>query len=318
MEKTDIERIRSLPIEAVAERLGFRVSHHKCLCPFHADKHPSLTFSKAKNSFTCYACSAHGSVIDLTMKALDKNFLEACQWLANGNNVILTERQPAEKPQRTTAPDLEWLNSLVCRPRLNAEAEHFLFEQRKLSPKVVQWLGISSISSPMPCWRYGRPFFDAPSLLIPYRDVDGRLVSVQSRYLGADAEKPRFRFVKGAQCSIFNLPVLKLLSPGEPLFIAEGVSDCMALLSAGHKAIAIPSATLLTPRDRQILASLSTQGAPLNLHMYPDADAPGEKLYRQLLALANEIGASLLRHQLPEGCKDFADLYRTKRKNFNT
>lgn len=88
-------------------------------------------------------------------------------------------------------------------------------------------------------------------------------------------ELPRFKFPRGSNCHIYNLPVLKLLKPGEELWIAEGCSDCWALLSSGHKAIAIPSATLLKPKDLEILSTL-------NLHMFPDADIPGEKLFLQL------------------------------------
>ena len=36
--------------------------------------------------------------------------------------------------------------------------------------------------------------------------------------------------------------------PDDELWITEGCSDCWAMPSAGHKAIAIPSATLLSPR----------------------------------------------------------------------
>ena len=118
---------------------------------------------------------------------------------------------------------------------------------------------------------------------------------------------PRFRFPQGAECGIYNLPVLNLLRPGEQLFIAEGCSDCWSLLSAGHKAIAIPSATLLSRKDVEILstihATLSTE-----FHMYPDRDAPGERLFLQL----QEVLPSLVHHQLPPGCKDFSDLYTSK------
>ena len=85
-----------------------------------------------------------------------------------------------------------------------------------------------------------------PWLQIPYYDRSGRLTGVQNRNLIRGA-LPRFRFPSGSKCGIYNLPVLNLLKPGEPLFITEGSSDCWAMLSAGHKAIAIPSATLLTP-----------------------------------------------------------------------
>ena len=50
---------------------------------------------------------------------------------------------------------------------------------------------------------------------------------------------PRFRFPQGSRCSIYNLPVLNRLRPGEALYIAEGCSDCWSLLSAGHKAARI-------------------------------------------------------------------------------
>ena len=43
MQKYDIEKLRSLPCEGVAQRLGLTVKHHKALCPFHNDHTPSLT-----------------------------------------------------------------------------------------------------------------------------------------------------------------------------------------------------------------------------------------------------------------------------------
>ena len=120
---------------------------------------------------------------------------------------------------------------------------------------------------------------------------------------------PRFRFPRGSQCGIYNLPVLNLLKPGEPLYIAEGCSDCWALLSSGHKAIAIPSATLLTREVVEQLSGLNSSphgeaGRGL-LHMYPDNDVPGERLFLQL----KEVLPSLQRHQLPPGCKDYSEFY---------
>ena len=115
---------------------------------------------------------------------------------------------------------------------------------------------------------------------------------------------PRFRFPYGARCSIYNLPVVKMLKPGEKLFITEGCSDCWAMLSAGHKAIAIPSATLLKPEDKKWLAELGER-LQIEWHMFPDRDAPGESLFLQL----KEILPSLVHHQLPPDCKDFSEYY---------
>ena len=117
-------------------------------------------------------------------------------------------------------------------------------------------------------------------------------------------EVPRFRFPQGSRCTIYNLPVLSRLREAEPLWIAEGASDCWALLSAGHKAIAIPSATLLKPDDLALLETLNLKlGTPF--HMAPDQDLPGERLFLQLRGRL----PNLTRHQLPPGCKDYADYY---------
>ena len=304
MEKYELDKLRALPIEGVADRLGLKVRKHKSLCPFHADKHPSLSFYARKNMYKCFVCDAHGGPIDLTMHVLGKPFLEACRWLADEHNVILTEWKPAEKPKREFPPDVEYLSRLVAHPVLHAEARDFLFRQRRIHPAVVQWMGISSISVATHCWRHGKPYYDAPSLLFPYRDRNGRLMNVQSRYLGQKEGVPRFRFPSHSECRIYGLPVVERLQTGEGLWLSEGVTDCLALLSSGRKAIAIPGATLLKPEDVKLLATLRTEKKTV-FHIFPDRDEPGERLYRQLLHAANDIGACLLREELPDGCKDF-------------
>lgn len=224
-----------------------------------------------------------------------------------------------------------WLNEAACR---------FLFDERKIDGRVARWCRLSSWTD-----RKGVNW-----LQIPYFDREGRLVGIQNRNLdfhrksrptdsmdsektgksscptdftddtdskvsigskaGTDSEEaPRFRFPYGSQCGIYNLQVLNLLTQGERLFITEGCSDCWAMLSAGHKAIAIPSATLLKPEDRDVLAYIG-ETFGVEWHMFPDRDAPGERLFLQL----KEILPSLIHHQLPLGCKDFGEAYL---KGFN-
>ena len=84
----------------------------------------------------------------------------------------------------------------------------------------------------------------------------------------------------------------------------------MALMSAGHKTIAIPSATLLKEEDLKPIKELaeklsSSLSLTMELHIYPDKDQAGEQLYRQLAYLAPKIGCLLIRETLPEGFKDF-------------
>ena len=90
MEKYEIDRLRSLPIEDVAERLGLHVTRHKSLCPFHDDHHASLTYCTRRGTFRCFVCDAHGGPIDLVMRLLGKSFPEACRWLALSTCNMLT------------------------------------------------------------------------------------------------------------------------------------------------------------------------------------------------------------------------------------
>ena len=311
MEHFEIEKLRSLPIEGVAERLGLTVKKHKALCPFHPDSHPSLSFYAKRNMYKCFVCDAHGGPIDLTMKVTGKSFVEACRWLADEHNVILTEWKPAEKPKKEYPPDVEYLGRLVEHPVLNTEAREFLFRERRLHPAVVRWMGIASISVATPCWRHGKPYYDAPSLLFPYCDRTGRLMNVQSRYLGKEEGVPRFRFASRSECRIYGLPVVERLQTGEGLWLSEGVTDCLALLSSGRKAIAIPGATLLKPEDVKLLATLKSEKRTV-FHIFPDRDEAGERLYRQLVNAINGIGACLIRDELPDGCKDFGQWWASQ------
>ena len=315
MDRLELQKLRDLPIEGVAERLGIQVTmHHKALCPFHEDHHPSLSFSLRKNTYRCFVCGAHGDVIDLVMHRLGKSFPDACRWLADEHNIIISER----KPQELTPPlshregagvslfDASRYARYFEHPWLNDEARRFLFEERHLDERVVRWCRLTS-------WRDRQ---GTPWLQIPYYSQEGRLVGVQNRNLAEG--HPRFRFPAGSRCGIYNLPVLNRLREGDQLWITEGCSDCWAMLSSGHKAIAIPSATLLTHEDKELLTSNLSLGSaalhskePLtsNLHMYPDHDAPGERLFMQL----KELLPSLQHHQLPPECKDYSDYFLLKK-----
>ena len=97
MEKYELQKLRDLPVEGVAERLGLEVKRHKCLCPFHTDHHASMSFKVSRNTYRCFVCGASGGPIDLVMRYLNKPFLDACRWLADENNIIITEAKITQK-----------------------------------------------------------------------------------------------------------------------------------------------------------------------------------------------------------------------------
>ena len=329
MEKYEILKLRDLPIEKVAEQMGMKVEHHKALCPFHDDHHASLSFNTRKNNCRCYVCMGDSvGTIDLVMKYLGKDFLSACRWLAEEHQVQLEEDRKREASSSSSSPgasssggsspednsggfssgksssfDASRYARFFEHPWLNLAARRFLFEERKIDERVAAWCRLTS-------WTDKK---GVNWLQIPYFSTEGKLIGIQNRNL--DYKKgestPRFRFPYGAKCSIYNLPIVRGMAPDEQLFITEGCSDCWAMLSAGHKAIAIPSATMLKPDDKKWLAEIGSQ-LKIEWHMFPDKDAPGESLFLQL----KEILPSLVHHQLPPGCKDFSEYYLKEKTEF--
>ena len=305
MNKIDLDEIRATPIEEVAENLGIGIVRHMALCPFHNDKHPSLHFDLKKNRYKCFACGASGNVIDLVMRYNNMEFKEAINWI--GNKEVNTAKDNAyeKKESREEAVDIEYLEVLMKNVCINEDAARFLFDERRIDSRVVEWCGLTSISSDTPCWRWGKAFYDAPSLLIPYRDVDGKLLTVQGRYLGKE-KKPRFKFPHGSQAGMYNKPVIATLKKGDELWITEGPSDCWAMMSAGRKAVAIPSATSLTAGDLRLLGDGLQKG--VSLHMAPDNDRPGMELFKTLKRHFPDLQG----HVLPDGVKDFGEMWKLK------
>ena len=339
-----MERLKGVPIEEVARRLGMEVGRHKALCFMHDDHHPSLAFNVRKNMYYCFVCQKGGGPIQLVQAHQGWSFPEACVWLGAEFGIWWPEEDDTEPktPRQRSQPavishpkqeepevvlDTEIGERLMEYATLSKAARKFLFEERHYSPKVVSDLHVGSLvdaqrmavkliktfgkerceHSGLFYQRNGRLHlcYEAPCLLFPYYDLEGRLLSIQSRYLGEiDDQTTRFVFPRGVRQRLFNMPVLKDLRPDEPLYVSEGVTDCLALLSDGKKAVAFPSSSICHPEDVRLLAHKF-------LFMYPDRDAAGETLYTRLNQALESTGTALHRLDLPEGCKDYSEYYLT-------
>lgn len=355
--KFDIQKLRELDILQVADLLGMGLRNKRALCIHHDDHHPSLAFNVRKNTCHCYSCGFSADTIGLVRERLNLGFSEACRWLADHFDVYIadehrdTHRKDVKKAVTASdrrmaslrahfaethvshghpssayvAPssvDVEFYQQMFRQMHLSESGRRFLFEERLLSPEALKVCYIVSTEQSVCMARVGRGVFDGPSLIFPYFDQEGRLVSVQSRYLGKKRpessfdmnkvsldeakpkEIPRFKFAPGSHRMIYGLDRLKDYPPGEPLLITEGPSDCWTALTLGFHAIAIPSATLF---DRRFQALLTGR----NLHIFPDQDEAGLSLYFEL----KQALPSLVYHQLPEGCKDLSEYYLKLRRS---
>lgn len=236
-------------------------------------------------------------------KCADKKVLTASDRRMASLRAHFAETHVSHEHVAPSSVDVEFYQQMFRQMHLSESGQRFLFEERLLSPEALKVCQIVSTEQSVCMARVGRGVFDGPSLIFPYFDQEGRLVSVQSRYLGKKKEIPRFKFAPGSHRMIYGLDRLKDYPPDEPLLITEGPSDCWTALTLGIHAIAIPSATLFDRRFQGLLAGR-------NLHIFPDQDEAGLSLYFEL----KKALPSLAYHQLPEGCKDLSEYYLKLRR----
>lgn len=343
--KETISLLSKLSCESVAEKLGIVVHQHRALCFMHDDHHPSLAFlGNNRETWRCFVCNKGGDAIKLVMETTGFNFIESCQWLGQTFNISVATSFPVRKIVKVHRRNIKQMESerkpfsseiaqwLISNSQLSDTAKFFLFNQRKFKPHVIKQLNIVSIDNASELIAKMKKIFDeskllesgfitktrerlylrlfSPCLIFPYYDLLGNLVGIQSRYLGTDSEVPRFQFIASQKTRLFNLPILCTMKYKEDLFICEGVTDCIALLSAGKKAVAIPSATILPKND---LIKLKFY----QLHMYPDQDEAGKLAFRNLNRFFINHYTSLKAEPLPEGMKDYSDYYTMNHGNYN-
>ena len=55
-------------IQTILEHYGLNIIKNKCTCPFHADRHPSMSINQNKGIAKCFSCGAGGNAISFIQK----------------------------------------------------------------------------------------------------------------------------------------------------------------------------------------------------------------------------------------------------------
>lgn len=334
-----IKLLQEKDCEELAVKLGMKVNRHKALCFLHSETEPSLSFHPMKkNLWHCFSCGKGGNAINFMMEIDKCNFTEACEKLCNiygitlpFGNTVVSPKKRFFKPLRLEKNNLskennfdveiaEWMLAILD---LTDNAKKFLFEERKLKKEIVTSLGIKALDNVLSVskrafkkfgeercnesglfGKNGYLPFRTPCLIFPYRDKHGKLIGLQSRYLGQNKKGPRFQFLSGLRTSLFNMPILNEIADNAELYITEGVTDCLAMLSWGLAAVAIPSATIIPEADLGLLKGY-------NLKIMPDNDEAGLNALKKLRISLAKKGIRILKEDLPADYKDFGEFYQT-------
>lgn len=121
------------------------------VCPFHTgDNEPSFNVRKDLQFYKCYACGAHGDLIQFIQHKEGIDWYEALKKAADmayvtgvpasGTLIKTSEKAKQEKPELPKKPDFEW-KRLQYQIDHSAKA-HEYFASRGIAPELVNAMGI--------------------------------------------------------------------------------------------------------------------------------------------------------------------------------
>ena len=139
--KNSIENLKN--VVDIADVVGSYIPLKKsganfvCVCPFHNDKHPSMSISPSKGIYHCFSCKAGGDAIKFVMEYEKLGYVEAIEKLASIYNVAL-EYTSSKNELKTDKKILENLNlhykTLLYK---NPEALNYL-KSRSITDAIIE------------------------------------------------------------------------------------------------------------------------------------------------------------------------------------
>ena len=148
----ELEQLKkAVSVERLAEARGVKLRRHGSdligLCPFHADRTPSLVVSPKKNLWHCLgACQAGGSAIDWVMRTEGVSFRHAVELLRKDFPSLVAEG--AERPAKSA----QKLPKVVAREASDEEllvrVADYYHATLKESPEAKAYLAERGLSHP--------------------------------------------------------------------------------------------------------------------------------------------------------------------------
>ncbi|MDY3133152.1 MAG: DNA primase [Campylobacter lanienae] len=139
--KNSIENLKNIIniVDVISSYIPLKKSgaNFVCVCPFHNDKHPSMSISPSKGIYHCFSCKAGGDAIKFVMEYEKLGYAEAIEKLASIYNVSL-EYTSSKSELKVDKKILENLNlhykTLLYK---NSEALNYL-KHRSITDSIIE------------------------------------------------------------------------------------------------------------------------------------------------------------------------------------
>ncbi|MBA4091865.1 DNA primase [Sphingobium sp. 3R8] len=321
---------------------------YKACCPFHNEKTPSFTINDEKGFYHCFGCGAHGDAIRWMTDQRGLPFMEAVKELAQAASMDVPAADPRAARRAEQAKGLH--DAMAAAQAFfeeqlggidGGDARAYL-QKRGISEAIRRAFGFGfspdgrgRLKSALK--EFGEPMLVEAGLLIdpealeqgnakkresydrfrgrlmlPIRDIRGRVIAFGGRILGAGEPK----YLNSPDTPLFDkgrtLYNIDRASPAsrqtERVIVVEGYMDVIALAQAGFSDAVAPLGTALT--EHQIERLWKMVEVPI---LCFDGDSAGQKAAIRAATRALPLlrpGHSLCFATLPPG-QDPDDLIRT-------
>ena len=110
-----------------------------CLCPFHADKNPSLSIDRDRQIWKCWVCDFGGDCFQWVMQADGVGFVDALKKLADRAGIVLGEGSDENARRRSAVfSALQWAAELY-RSQLSNAAIEYLASRGITKDSIDKW-----------------------------------------------------------------------------------------------------------------------------------------------------------------------------------
>lgn len=314
-------------------------------CPFHHEKTASFHVDDRKGYYYCFGCHAKGDAIKFVTETENVGFMEAVEILAEEAGMTMPKRDPQAQQKadrRTQLAEVMEMAVQHFRLMLNAgagaESRAYLDKRgmaqetrdrfdigfapdgwqglwdaltgKGVAPDLILGAGLAKPSN-----KGGKPYDTFRNrIMFPIRDARGKCIAFGGRAMDPNDNAKYLNspetelFDKGR--SLYNhAPAREAAGKGQPLIVAEGYMDVIALCEAGFGASVAPLGTAVTENQLQLLWRISDE--PI---IALDGDKAGIRAAMRVVDLALpllEAGKSLRFAIMPEG-QDPDDLIKAK------
>jgi DNA primase len=314
-------------------------------CPFHQEKTASFHVDDRKGFYYCFGCHAKGDAIGFVQETENVGFMEAIEILAREAGMQMPARDPqaAQRSDRNTEL-AKATEAAVAHFRLQlktqaaSEARAYL-DRRGLDPATLDrfeigfapdaWQGLwdalkakgftdellLEAGLAKPSQKGGKPYDTFRGrIMFPIRDPRGRCIGFGGRAMDPNDNA---KYLNSPETPLFDKgrtlynhgPAREAAGKGQPLIVAEGYMDVIALVRAGFEASVAPLGTAITEDQLRLLWRIADE--PI---IALDGDTAGLRAAMRLVDLALpmlEAGKTLRFCILPEG-QDPDDLLKAK------